>query len=75
MISFLSWHVRIFEKRLRNVVKLDEMQEEFMQGRRIVDAVFIFRQMLEKLEMAKRKLYTVFVDVKKAFNRVPRKLI
>ena len=66
---------RIFERRLRKVVKLDEMQMGFMPGRGTTDAIFIMRQLLEKYEMAGRDLYMVFVDLEKAFNRVPREMI
>ena len=47
---------RIFERRLRKVVKLDEMQMGFMPGRGTTDAIFIMRQLLEKYEMAGRDL-------------------
>ena len=48
---------RIFERRLRKIVKLDEMQVGFMPGRGTTDAIFIMRQLLEKYEMAGRDLY------------------
>ena len=65
---------RIFEKRQRNVVRIDKMQMGFMPGRRTTDAIFILRQMLEKYEMARRKLYVVFVDLEKAFGRILREV-
>lgn len=43
-----------------------------MPGRGITLAIFIVRQLQEKYLSKKRKLYFVFVDLKKAFDRVPR---
>ena len=47
---------RIFERRLRKVVELDEMEMGFMPGRGTMDAIFILRQLMEKYEMAGRNL-------------------
>ena len=44
---------RIFEKRLRNVVKIDEMQMKFMPRREAIDAIFILQQMLENMKWQK----------------------
>jgi hypothetical protein len=66
---------RIFEKRLRKVVRIDEMQMGFMPGKGTIDAIFSVRQIMEKYEKAGRKLHMIFVDLEKAFDRVPRKVI
>ena len=66
---------RIFERRLGKVVELDEMQMGFIPGRGTTDAVFIMRQSMEKYEMAGRDLYMIFVDLEKAFDRIPREVI
>lgn len=66
---------RILDKRLRQRIKVDEMQFGFMPGRGTIDAIFIVRQMQEKYLSKKKCLYYCFVDLEKAFDRVPRKVI
>ena len=66
---------RVFERRLRNVVTINEMQCGFMPGKGTVDALFMTRMLQEKYGRKKKKLYMCFVDLEKAFDRVPRKVI
>ena len=66
---------RILEKRLRSKIEIDRMQCGFMPGRGTIDAIFILRQLQEKYISKKKKLFFCFVDLEKAFDRVPRKLI
>ena len=66
---------RILEKRLRDKISIDEMQCGFMPGRGTVDAIFMVRQLEEKYLSRKKKLYYCFVDLEKAFDRVPRRVI
>ena len=51
------------------------MQCGFMQGRGANDAIFILRQLQEKHLVAGKPLYLAFIDLEKAFDRVPRKVI
>ena len=66
---------RLLEKRLRRLVKVDQIQFCFMPGKSTVDAIFILRRMQESYLEKNRKLFICFVDLEKAFDRVPRKVI
>ena len=66
---------RIMDRRIRNGVAIDESQFGFMPGRGTVDAIFIIRQLQEKYIGKNRKLYFGFVDLEKAFDRVPREVV
>ena len=47
----------------------------FMKGKGTTDAIFMARQMQENFRVKGKKLYFGFVDLEKAFDRVPRELI
>ena len=47
----------------------------FMQGRGTTDAIFILLQLQEKHLVAAKPLYLAFIDLEKAFDRVPREVI
>ena len=66
---------RIIEVIIRDVVSIDidDMQFGFMPG--TIDAIFIPRQIQEKFVNNNRNLYFAFVDLDKAFDRVPRKFL
>ena len=66
---------RVIERRLREIVQVDEMQRGFMPGRSTVDAVFAIRSLVEKHLEKSERLWAAFVDLEKAFDRVPRELV
>ena len=66
---------RVIEGRLREMVKIHNHQFGFMRGLSTVDATFIVRQIQEKYLERNRKVYWCFVDLEKAFDRVPRKVL
>ena len=65
----------VFEKRLRKMVEIREEQYGFAASKGTIDAIFILRQLQEKYLENEKELYLVFVDLEKAFDRVPRMLI
>ena len=66
---------RVLEKRIRCLVNMNKVQFGFMPGRGTIDALFILRRMQEEYEDKGKKLYMCFVDLEKAFNTVPRKVM
>ena len=56
-------------------MKIDSMQFGFMPGRGTTDAIFIVRQLQEKYLAKKKDLWMAFIDLEKAFDRVPREVI
>ena len=56
-------------------MKVDDRQFGFCSRRSTIDVIFIMRQIQEKFSEKKRKLFDIFVDLEKAFDRVPRRAI
>ena len=61
---------KILDRRLREVVDIDKIQYGFVPGRRSVDAVFVLRELSEKFRAKNKKLFFIFVDLEKTFDRV-----
>ena len=66
---------RIVDGLIRQVVSIDDSQFGFVPGRGTTDAIFVVRQLQEKYLAVNKRLYMAFVDLEKAFDRVPRKVI
>ena len=66
---------RIVDSLIRQLVSVDDSQFGFVPVRGITDAIFVVRQLQEKYLAPNKRLYTAFVDLEKAFDYVPRKVI
>jgi len=76
-IKLLEIGLKVYEKeierRIRQRVELHDNQFGFRPGRGTMNAVFIMRQVQEKVLEGSNKSYWTFVDLEKAFDRVPCK--
>ena len=66
---------RFVDGLIRQVVSIDDSQFGFVPGRGTIDAIFVVRQLQEKYLAVNKRLYMAFVDLEKAFDCVPLKVI
>ena len=64
---------RVLEKRLHIIVSVDEIRFGFMPERGTIYAENILRRMQEEYKAKGKKFYMCYMDLEKAFDRVPRK--
>ena len=66
---------RLLERRLRDKIVLSEGQFGFVKGRGTIDAISIIRRIQDRYLEKGKTLYMAFVDLEKAFDRVPREVV
>ena len=63
---------RIIVARIRKEVTIAEQQFEFMPGRSTTDAIFCLRMLLEKWTEEQKAVHSAYIDLEKAYDRVPK---
>ena len=68
---------RIAKERLELIADrvLPESQSGFRKGRGCIDMIFVARQLVEKAREHNDMLYMLFVDLRKAYDSVPREAL
>ena len=62
---------RVIEARAREEVTIAEQQFGFTPGRSTTDAIFCLRMLLEKWTEEQKAVHCAFMDLEKAYARVP----
>ena len=66
---------RVIQQKIREMVDVDAVQSGFLPVKGIADVIFIAHQVEERYLEKKKKLSFAFLDLEKAFDQVPRKVV
>ncbi|KAK6763360.1 hypothetical protein RB195_023894 [Necator americanus] len=66
---------RVLEARLRKIVSVSLNQCDFVKDCSTIDAIHAVRILLEKHREKNRSVHLAFLDLEKAFDRVPHELL
>ena len=66
---------RVLERRIRSLVGVNEAQFGTMPGKGTTDALLLVSRLQEEHRAKDKRMYMCFVDLEKAFDRVPRRVM